>query len=45
MTRVRVRLVVARFDLWVGVYIDRPRQRVYVLPIPCIGLVIEWGSR
>ena len=44
-TRWRVRPLFAWFDLWVGVYIDRPGRRVYVLPLPCVGVVIEWGRR
>lgn len=30
------------FDLWVGVYWDGKARRLYVLPIPCIGVVIEF---
>lgn len=39
--RWRVRPIFAWFDLWIGVYIDRPNHRVYVFPVPCIGIVIE----
>jgi hypothetical protein len=28
-------------DLWVGVYIDRVKRRVYILPVPCFGIVIQ----
>lgn len=35
------RLIFAWYDLWVGVFYDRPRRRVYILPVPCIGLVIQ----
>ncbi len=45
MIRVRIRPVVAWYDLWIGVYIDRKKRRLYVLPLPCIGAVIEWGKR
>lgn len=31
----------AWFDLWVGVFIDKPKRRVYVFPIPCFGVVIQ----
>lgn len=31
----------AWFDIWVGVFIDRPNRRVYVFPVPCIGLRID----
>lgn len=40
----KVRPIFAWFDLWIGVFIDRPRHRVYVFPIPCFGIVITWGS-
>lgn len=40
-TRWRVRPMFAWFDLWVGVFIDRPKRRVYVFPLPCIGFVIS----
>lgn len=39
-----VRFVFAWYDLWVGVYVDRANRRVYVLPIPCVGFVFDWGS-
>lgn len=29
------------FDLWVGVFIDRPNGRVYVFYFPMLGLVFE----
>lgn len=35
-----VRLMFAWYDLWVGVFIDRPKRRVYIFPLPCVGLVI-----
>lgn len=39
----RVRPIFAWYDLWIGLFIDRAKRRVYVFPIPCFGLVIEWG--
>jgi hypothetical protein len=29
-------------DLWIGVYLDT-RRRIYVLPLPCVGVVIHYG--
>lgn len=29
-------------DVWVGVFVDTKRKRIYVLPIPCMGIVIGW---
>lgn len=38
----RVRPVCAWYDLWVGVFIDRPKRRLYVFPVPCLGLRVDW---
>ncbi len=29
-------------DLWVGAYVDTRRRRLYVLPLPTVGLVFGW---
>ena len=36
--------LVRRRALWVGAFIDRPKRRVYILPLPCMGIVVEWGT-
>ena len=36
-----VRPIFAWFDLWVGVFIDRPNRRVYIFPVPMFGIVIS----
>lgn len=41
---VRVKPIFAWYDFWVGVYIDRANKRIYVLPLPMLGIVIEWGA-
>lgn len=41
----RIRPIFAWYDLWIGVFIDRAKGRAYILPLPCVGIVIEWGSR
>jgi len=38
---VSVHVIFAWYDLWVGVFIDRPKRRVYIFPLPCIGIVID----
>lgn len=40
LLQIRVKPVFAWFDLWVGVFVDLKNQRVFVLPFPCIGVVI-----
>lgn len=34
----------AWYDIWVGVFVDRPKRRVYVFPVPCFGFVVAWGA-
>jgi hypothetical protein len=38
-------LVFAWYDLWVGAYWDRHRRRLYILPLPCIGIYIQFPQR
>ena len=35
----------AWYDLWIGAYWDRQRRRLYVLPLPCVGVVIQFGGK
>lgn len=35
-----IRPIFAWYDMWVGVFVDRPKRRAYLFPIPCIGIVI-----
>jgi len=39
---VKVRLLFAWYDLWVGAYWDRKARALYVLPLPCVGVVFEF---
>src|SRR5262245_23791996 len=41
---VSVRIIVAWYDLWVGAYWDRKSRALYILPIPCIGIVIRFAN-
>jgi len=38
-----IRPIVAWYDIWIGVFIDTDNRRIYLLPLPCVGVVIEWG--
>ena len=39
----RIKPLFAWYDIWIGVFIDTRKQRLYVLPIPCVGVVIDFG--
>ena len=39
---VKIRPIFAWYDLWVGLYVDRANRRLYFLPIPMFGVVIEF---
>jgi hypothetical protein len=39
----RIEPVIDWCDFWVGVYVDREKRRVYVLPLPCLGFRFYWG--
>lgn len=41
----KIKPIFAWYDLWVGVFIDRPNHRVYIFPIPCFGVRIQWRKR
>jgi len=38
------RIVIAWYDMWIGVYWDAARKRLYILPIPCVGIVLDFGG-
>lgn len=37
----RIRLIFKWYDIWIGVFIDRPKRKVYIFPIPMMGIVID----
>lgn len=40
----KIRPVLAWYDLWIGAFWDRRKRRLYVLPLPCIGFYIQFGN-
>lgn len=41
----KARLIFAWYDLWVGFYWDSAKDRLYFLPVPCFGLVLQFPCR
>lgn len=40
-----IRPIFAWYDLWVGAYWDREKRRLFILPVPCLGIVITFPRR
>ena len=41
--RWRIVPILAWYDFWVGIFVDREKRKVYFFPIPCVGIVVYWG--
>ncbi len=35
----------AWYDFWIGAFWDRKARKLYLLPIPCVGVVIQFARR
>ena len=40
--RIGIQFIFAWYRLWIGIYIDRKGQTIYLLPLPMMGLRISW---
>lgn len=40
--RMKIQPIFAWYDLWIGLYWDRTKRRLYILPLPCIGLYVQF---
>jgi hypothetical protein len=37
-----IKLLFAWYDLWVGAYWDQKGRNLYILPVPCCGVVVHF---
>lgn len=41
----KIRLLFAWYDLWIGIFIDRQKDMLYILPVPMLGIVITLNKK
>lgn len=41
----RCKLLFAWYDLWVGAFWDRKTRKLYLLPVPCLGVVLDFSPK
>jgi len=39
--KIRIKLLFAWYDLWIGFFIDKIKAKLYIFPIPCVGVVVS----
>lgn len=39
------RLILAWWDFWIGIYWDRRRRELFILPVPMVGIAIGFGRK
>lgn len=38
----KVKVIFAWYDIWIGIFIDKTKKKVYIFPIPMIGIVVNY---
>lgn len=40
----QIKFIFKWYDLWIGLFIDKPKNRLYLFYLPMCGILIEWES-
>jgi hypothetical protein len=43
--KMKVKVIFAWYDFWVGFYWDKKKKRLYFLPLPMLGLKISFKDK
>lgn len=38
----KIRLMFAWYDIWIGVFVDKAKRKIYIFPVPMFGIVISY---
>ena len=41
----RIRPIFAWYDLWIGLFWDSRKKRLYIFPVPCFGIVVDFTKK
>ena len=41
----KIEPIFAWYDLWIGMFVDAKKHRVYIFPLPCLGIVVSWKPK
>ena len=41
----KVQMIFAWYDLWIGLFYDKKKKYLYIFPIPMLGIVIKFKSK
>jgi len=41
----KIRLIFAWYDFWVGLFWDAKKRRLYFFPVPMVGFYLDFGNK
>lgn len=41
----KIQLIVKWYDMWIGMFWDSKNKWLYILPIPCMGIILKFSKK